>query len=150
VKLITIDFLPAEKKDQEFLYNLRRDTMKEYIEQKGGWVEEWQRKNSMLGKSFNPKGYFIITKSGEKIGCLGASITKRTMYLHHGMISPKFQGQGFFTYIMRKFISEGIKTGKDVLLQVLDINERARYLYSKLGFIVTGKMRAYFNMKYNK
>ena len=150
MKLITLELLQAEKKDQEFLYNLRRDTMKEYIEQKGGWVEEWQRNNSMLGKSFNPKGYFIITKLGEKIGCLGVSVTRRTMYLHHGMVCPKFQGQGIFTYIMRKVISEGVKTGKDVLLQVLDINERARNLYSKLGFIVTGKKGAYLNMKYNE
>jgi len=35
VKIITIALVPAEKKDQEFLYNLRRDTMKGYIEQKG-------------------------------------------------------------------------------------------------------------------
>jgi len=104
----------------------------------------------VVGGPFNPKGYFIITNSGEKIGCIGSSVTRRTMYLHHCMVSPKFQGQGIFTYIIQKVISEGIKKGKEVLLQVLDINERARNLYLRLGFKITGRNGVYFNMKYNE
>ena len=34
---------PATHKDSEFLYNLKKITLKEYIEQVWGWDEKFQR-----------------------------------------------------------------------------------------------------------
>jgi ribosomal-protein-alanine N-acetyltransferase len=61
-------------------------------------------------------------------------------------VDPAAQGQGVGTRLMRAFLDELQRRGAEtVFLEVAESNAPARALYSRAGFAVTGRRRAYYH-----
>ncbi|TKJ21462.1 MAG: hypothetical protein CEE42_13810 [Promethearchaeota archaeon Loki_b31] len=134
------------KEDKDFLFNLKKATLKEYIKETWGWVEIWQI-NYFL-ENFHPEDLKIISISGIDIGVL--SVIEKEVELFLGLISilPEFQNQGIGSSLIRTILENGKLGNKNVKLQVLKVNLRAKTLYKKMGFKTTAENATHYFMEY--
>lgn len=144
-----IAYRAATEADFEFLYRLHRETMRVYAEETyGPWDETWQR--SYFQRHFNPDTLRLITVDGEVAGALQVQYRTEEIFLACLEIAPPYQGRGIGTAVMRQLMDEADRASKPVALRVLKSNRRARSLYQRLGFGVTGENETHYIMAYEK
>jgi len=142
-----IHFRPATPDDSEFLYNLKKKTLKEYIKQTWGWDEEVQR--SYHKKNFESKKFQIIQEDGEDIGCISIEEQSQKFILSIIEISPDSQNKGIGSKLIRDLIDQGLQKKKTIELQVLKVNQRAFNLYQSLGFALRDENQTHYQMIYS-
>lgn len=142
-----IHFRPVTQNDSEFLFQLKKQTLKEYITLTWGWDEEVQR--DFHQKNFKPEKYRIIQEDGQDIGCLSVEEHSDKFILNIIEITPKYQNKGIGSLLIRDLINEGIQKKKYVELQVLKVNQKALRLYKSLGFILKGETDTHYQMVYH-
>ena len=143
-----VELRQAIQKDRNFLYKLKKKTLKEYIQKTWGWDEEWQKDYHI--QNFKPELLKIIIKSGKKIGCFSIIEEEDRFFLSVIEILPKYQKQGIGTGLITELLSKARKRNKSVYLQVLRHNERAQKLYKNLGFSRVSDTDTHYKMVYNK
>lgn len=121
----------ATPADSEFCFRLHKAAMGDYITAIWGWDEKVQR--GFHTRSFNPRGWRIITANGTDIGMLDVERRPDEIYLSRIEIHPDHQGRGFGTRVIRALIDEARQRDQDLVLDVLAVNERAQALYRRLG-----------------
>ena len=134
----------ATAQDREFLYRLKRATLKAYVEQTWGWDEGWQRAH--FERTFDPARLQIILLEGEEIGVMLVEQRDEEICLGVIEILPAYQGRGMGTELIRGVLTEALDNGKPVTLQVLKVNP-ARRLYERLGFAVVGETETHYLMR---
>jgi len=122
---------PATPADSEFCYRLHKAAMGDYITAIWGWDEPRQR--GAHARSFNPDRWQIITDGRTDIGMLDVEHRPGEIYLSRIEILPDYQGQGIGTRLIGALADEARRTGRDLVLDVLTVNHRARALYRRLG-----------------
>ena len=143
-----VELRQAIQKDRNFLYKLKKKTLKEYILKTWGWDEEWQKDYHI--QNFKPELLKIIIKSGKKIGCFSIIEEEDRFFLSVIEILPKYQKQGIGTGLITELLSKARKRNKSVYLQVLRHNERAQKLYKNLGFSRVSDTDTHYKMVYKK
>ena len=138
-----IRLVPITIENYQFGYEIKKITLKEYIEKTwGDWNEEEQI--SFYKKEFVIDNCFLIKNNNTNIGWLKIIETKETIDINQILILPEYQGKG----IGKKIINDIIKNGKDrnktICLQVLKCNENAKRLYIKLGFKKYDETKTHF------
>jgi ribosomal protein S18 acetylase RimI-like enzyme len=129
-------FRPAVEKDYPWLWALKRETMRPYVEQMwGGWDDFTQEE--FFRRNFVPANVRVIVVDGGDVGLLQVEREPGVLFLANLQIAPKFQNRGLGTKIVRRVMEEARAAGLPVRLQVLKSNEPARRLYERLGFEVT-------------
>lgn len=132
-----LTFRPASLVDQAWLYSLKRDTLKLYVEQTWGkWEEADQARRFAAG--FDPTVIQIIQHSGHDVGALSVVLHHDHLFLADISLRPEAQGQGFGTQAIEHVINQARAAGKPVRLQVLKVNP-AQQLYLRLGFRIMGE-----------
>ncbi|MFW9904168.1 MAG: GNAT family N-acetyltransferase [Candidatus Thorarchaeota archaeon] len=139
-----IHFRPATPDDSEFLYNLKKQTLKQYITQIWGWDEKDQR--IYHKKRFEPDKYRIIQQNGEDIGCISIEEQPNKIILNIIEISPEYQNKGIGSKLIRDLIKKGSQENKTIELQVFKVNQRAFKLYRTLGFKVVAETETHHQM----
>jgi ribosomal protein S18 acetylase RimI-like enzyme len=129
---VRISFRKVEEKDRQFLFELRRRTMGEYIERTWGWDESWQQVD--FHTRFNPTEQQVILADGEPVGFLHVERKPDRIYIADIQIEPEHQSRGIGARVIHGILAEGEKMGLPVTLQVLEVNQRAYRLYKALGF----------------
>ena len=99
-----VELRQAIQKDRNFLYKLKKKTLKEYIQKTWGWDEEWQKDYHI--QNFKPELIKIITKSGNDIGCISIIEEKDKYFLSIIEIMLKYQNQGIGTSLIKKLLSK--------------------------------------------
>jgi len=135
---------PATNADFEFLYQLHRDTMKEYIETTWGWEENWQR--DYFQAKWEPAKRQIIQVDGQDAGVLVIENRDGTHYLGLIEILPAFQGQGVGTAVIQEFLASAKAQNLPAILHVLKSNDPARKLYERLGFTIIAEEENKYKM----
>jgi GNAT superfamily N-acetyltransferase len=133
----------ATEADYDFLYNLFRATMKDYVAQTWGWDETIQP--GMFRDRFNPAHSQIIVVDGRDVGVISMVRRGDTLLLGNIQILPEEQGHGLGTAIIKTIVEQASREGIPVNLQVLKVNP-ARHLYERLGFVVTGETATHYLM----
>ncbi len=141
-----IKLRPGTSEDQEFLYNLKKITLKEYVLQVWGWDEDFQR--SRHNETVDPNTHEIIQFSEEDIGCIKIEVRPETLFLSVIGILPSHQNQGIGTKLISDLITRGQQEEKNIELQVLKVNRKAHRLYQNLGFVDSGETDTHFLMEY--
>lgn len=136
----------AKNDDLDFLYNLHKSTLREYIDQIWGWDEKWQRK--YFSQRFELEELQIITLEGIDIGSISVIHKDQEIFLNRIEILPEYQNRGIGTCLIKKIMINAQSKGKSITLQVFKINKRARKLYEGLGFSICGETRTHYQMKY--
>jgi ribosomal protein S18 acetylase RimI-like enzyme len=138
---------PATAADRDLLWGLHRAAMREVVERAWGWDEPWQRAH--FHARFDPAAFSVIVAGGREVGALRLERRACELYLADIQIAPEEQGRGLGSAVLRHVIAEADGLAAAVTLQVLKVNVRARRLYERLGFYVTGEVDPHVLMRHD-
>ena len=134
----------ATHADFEFLYQLHRATMKEYIEATWGWQESWQRE--YFQAKWEPAKRKIIQIDNQDAGVLVIENRDGEHYLELIEILPEFQGHGVGTAVIQDFMAAAKAQNLPATLHVLKSNHKACQLYERLGFTIIAEEKYKYKM----
>lgn len=125
---------PAAREDFDYVCALRRTAYREHVIRTWGkWDESWQR-NYLAGR-FDPAETWIVLAAGEPVGEIEVRRGSGRIFLANICIAPGFQGRGIGTAVIRALADEARGRGVPLELEVMKVNEAARRLYERLGFV---------------
>ncbi|MDQ0159457.1 GNAT family N-acetyltransferase [Alkalibacillus salilacus] len=140
---------PLQKDDLDFLYQMRINSdVMDY------WFEEPYASKAQMIKSYEANleqdshRSFILYHGKEKIGYLGLfDLDWRHRHAEFAiMIDPAFQGNGYATRATELMIDYGFNQLNlhKLFLYVAQTNEKAAYIYEKVGFEREGFLKQHF------
>lgn len=126
---------PAEEADVPFLLELRAKAMGEHYTAMGlsptpDHLEARVRAGFEVAR--------IIEFEGRPVGLLKVQRPAGEWHVMQLQVAPEVQGKGIGSALLRAVLDEARHAGVAVTLSVLKVN-RARHLYERLGFVVTGE-----------
>jgi len=137
---------PATESDREFLYALHCRTMRDVIEQTWGWDDDWQRRD--FDRRFSTYVVSVIEVDGHAVGGLLLDSKSETLDIVELQVLPEHQSNGIGTSVVQRVVQDGVRRGLAVTLSVVPANARAKQLYERLGFQVTGFDDPFIRMRY--
>lgn len=123
----------ARPEDADFSYALHRATMRTFVEEIWGWDESFQRAHH--GSRFDAAAIQIVTLDGVDVGVLRLEQWPNCLYIALIEVHPDHQGHGVGSEVVGGILRAADQRGLPVELDVLTVNERARALYRRLGFV---------------
>src|SRR5437660_5732448 len=87
----------ASSEDFDFLYDLQRAAMQDYVAQTWGWDEAWQR--NYFRQRFNPEECKIIMLGPENVGVVSVLHRETEWLLNNIEVLPRSQNQGIGTTV---------------------------------------------------
>lgn len=136
----------ASHNDLKLSYEIRKNSLGEYVTQTWGWDEDWQWEYHK--KDFNPDIMFIIEVEGKPAGMLEEEISENDIRISGLYLLNTFQSQGIGRDLVEKLISYARLHRKPLKLQVLKVNTRARNFYEALGFVVYEETEHHYQMRF--
>ena len=136
---------PATDGDFDFLFDLHRAAMGQYIASIWGWHDDWQAE--YFRRKFDPHARQIIQVDGVDAGVLVVEHRGQELYLGLIELLPAFQGRGIGTAIVEALKQTAHAAGQPVTLHVLRTNTSARRLYERLGFALTEEEEVRLQMR---
>jgi GNAT superfamily N-acetyltransferase len=124
---------PAEAADVEALVELRAAVMRADLQRLGVYDEH--RVRQRFRDSFAPGYTSVVVVDGELAGCVTLRPGEGRHWLEHFYLTPKHQGRGLGTEILRAILAGTDERGLTVGLNVLQ-GSAARRLYDRHGFLV--------------
>lgn len=142
---VKVNLVPYTDKDYEFVYEVKKDAYKKYVEECwGSWIEEDQRKyfDSFINNVRD--NAFIIMSGDTKIGFYNGEILENGNYeVGNICIIPEYQGKGIGTKILKDKLEE--YKNYDIELQYFKQNPVGN-LYKRLGFIPNKEKEFHYTM----
>ena len=142
-----IEIVPITVDDFQFGYDIRKLTMEEHISKTYG---EWNENKQMESckKYFSLEKRFVIKYFDKKIGWLMFEENETDIDLIQIFIHPEYQGKGIGSKIINNLIIIGKDKNKEIILDVLKSNYKAKKLYLKLGFKIYNETETEYFLKY--
>jgi ribosomal protein S18 acetylase RimI-like enzyme len=137
----------AQPEDEDFLYELHKAAMQQYITAAwGAWDEAAQREQ--FHQCYQPDEMQVIQLDGRDVGVIHLQERTEEIFMVSLEILPAFQNQGIGTQVIRQVMQKARQDRKPVALRVLKVNLDARALYQRLGFGVTGENDTHYILAY--
>lgn len=124
---------PALESDADFAREVHHEAYRSVVvRQFGNWDEE--RQNRYFARDWgNGENFEIITYNGEPCGYCRFDYLPDQIVGHELVISPKFQGKGIGSKILREVIE--VSNQKQIPIRIGALKEnKALALYRRLGF----------------
>ena len=140
-----IKLVPYNDTDYEFVYEVKKNAYKKYVEECwGNWIEKEQRKYFERFITISKKNAFIIMYEDKKIGFYNGEILENGNYeIGNICIISEFQGNGIGSKILKDKIEEN--KDRNIEIQYFKQNPVGK-LYKKLGFIPNGETEFHYKM----
>ena len=135
---------PASSDDTEFLWEVQRTTLGPYVTAQFGTDEAEQR--AFFDRHFDVPAHQIVRVNGTDAGYLAYRRRDDHVYLVNVALLPRFQSRGIGSLLIRRVLKEADAANQPVRLRVLRSNARARDLYARFGFAVTGQTPDHYVM----
>lgn len=123
--------------DSELIFDIKKRSIKPYVEKMFGWDEEWQRQ--FVYKNYKPQDIEFIIAEDHCIGLLEVQEDDSEIFLKNILIVNEYQDRGIGTDILKQLIAKAKASQKPIRLEVLSVNERAEAFYKRLSFEVTDR-----------
>ena len=141
---LAYEFAPATESDREVVCDLNLRCYRELVvRQFGEWDEAFQR--SHFDRKWGESTYRKIMVGGEMAGVLVVENHEDHVFLSEIQIDPGQQGRGLGRRVVSDLIEKAEKAGLPVRLRVL-LQNRAKRLYERLGFVVTDRTETHYLM----
>lgn len=131
-----------------FLKHVHHSTLKEHVSKIWGWDEEQQ--DAFFNKDFELNQIQVIEYEGDRAGYLQLSVNSGSLHLINILILPEFQGRGLGTTIIHDLSIRCGTEGLLLKLGVFKVNERAKKLYERLGFLTYGETETHYLMSLSR
>lgn len=82
---------------------------------------------------------FVIDRDGHSVGAVYVGMRDGDTWLELVEVLPEAQGLGVGSEAVRWVLHRSADAGRGTMLQVHNVNDRARALYTRLGFIPVGQ-----------
>ena len=136
----------CHEEDRAFVWEVRRQALREYVAAIWGWDEQAQ--HAKFAQKFTPDGHQIIVADGQDVGLLQVVDEGTRLVVGKIELLPQFQRQGIGTVLMTRILADARARKVPVHLQVLRTNTPARRLYERLGFAVSGTTETHVQMEF--
>ncbi len=143
-----IDYRQATWNDFDLTYTIKKNSTKDLIDKIWVWDDAFQL--DYHRKQFNPDKINIIIDNNNNAGFISTNETDRIIFIENILIDTGFQGKGIGTRVLMDLIERAIQQKKDIELQVLRVNERAKSFYDRLGFEVFEETDLHYKMSYTQ
>jgi ribosomal protein S18 acetylase RimI-like enzyme len=131
--------------DFDFLYDLHKVTMREYVHATWGWDEVFQRQ--YFTQQFLQPPLSIVIVDGQPSGSCTIMSRPADEFLMGIELHPRVQRRGIGAAIVREVIARAEARRVPAVLRVLKVNIGARRLYQRLGFAVVGETETHYDMR---
>jgi len=121
---------PALSGDRDFLFAVRRATLRTYVDQTSGWDDAEQR--AIADKEFADLPYAVVEESGRPVGYVCVLHESEYDFVEEIALLPEAQGRGIGTQLLREILAAA---QRPVRLSVF-VSNPAQALYARLGFEV--------------
>lgn len=133
----------ATQEDRDFIYNLNKTNMEDYIIKTwGNWDEDWQR--NFFSRESKEIKFQIIVVEGKNVGFVAFSRNKTSINIDEIQVLPEYQNKGIGTLLFSDVIANAQKEKIETTLRVLKVNFIAQKFYNKLGFEKIGDTETHF------
>lgn len=140
-------FRPCVLDDFDFLFILKKDNFRRYIEEIWGWNEEEQKNRLREDLKIHLQHKKIILLDDKPIGIYVTHFTEDgDLYINEISILKEYQNKGIATKIISKQIKENKNKEIRTILQVFK-NNPAKKLYERLGFRVYNETETHYQME---
>jgi ribosomal protein S18 acetylase RimI-like enzyme len=144
---LSFQLRPARADDHDFLWLLKQQTMRLYVEQTWGRWNDAEQK-AWFSLKFLPEAVCIIVTGGRDAGRVEVTRNAEGIVLGTIEILPEFQGLGIGTAVIASLQTEARSTNLPLRLQVLKANPRAYRFYTRLGFKPLGETATHHLMSW--
>lgn len=143
---IEYHFRKATINDFDFIFNLKKQNFKKYIEKYFDWNEE-ERKEMYYNNLKNYMGeYNIIVVNNKDIGVFAVDESHEgESYISEISLIEEYQNKGIGTDILNKLLIKNKDKRLRTKLKVFK-NSPAKKLYERLGFLVYGETESHYQM----
>ena len=133
--------------DFDFLFNLKKQHFKWYVDKIWGWNDTDQKEKLKHDLTEHLEHKHIIICNNEPIGIYAFHITENgDCFIDEISLIKEYQHNGIGTSILKNQIKENHKNKVRTILQVFKDNP-AKKLYEKLGFKVYGETETHYQME---
>ncbi len=140
-------FRPCTFDDFDFLFELKKQNFKYYVDKIWGWDDNEQRQKLMRDLKEHLEHKKIIMINNCVAGIYASHITEDgDLFINEISILPKYQNMGIGSNILNDVLRENHERGTKTILQVFKEN-RARKLYESLGFRIYNETETHFQME---
>lgn len=140
-------FRDCTLEDFDFLFELKKQNFKVYVEKIWGWDDETQKKRLIDDLNEHLSHKKIVVLDEKDIGSYATHITENNeLFINEISLLKEYQNKGIGTDILTKQLEECEKKNMKILLQVFKENP-ARNLYEKLGFKIYNETETHYQMK---
>jgi len=122
--------------DQDWLFDLFRLTMQNYIDKAWGWDELLQREGFIT--SLPARNFQILLSANERVGSFHLTEKADHILLDMILVVPSRQRQGFGRYMMQHAKQKSLSSGRPLRLSVLKTNP-AVHFHRAAGFPQIGE-----------
>jgi GNAT superfamily N-acetyltransferase len=138
---------PSTPADRTFLRNLHHAVYRDVVvRQFGSWDERAQ--DEWFEKGLAEAVMSIVEEAGVPVGAIGLNTAPDCLHLVELQILPQWQNRGLGSTLVDRQLSEARARGVPIRLRVLREN-RARLLYERKGFAVTGETDTHYLMEWH-
>ena len=140
-----IKMIPYTDDDYNFVYEVKKEAYKKYVEECfGSWDEEDQKNRFKDNMNKSQSITSIIVVNDKKVGFYqGKLLDDNTYYIENICVGSEFRGNGIGSIILKNIISE--YRDKDIKIQYFKQNPVGN-LYKRLGFIPDGETEFHYQM----
>jgi len=139
-------FIKCSKNDKDWLFDLHKKTMKEYVDKVYGW--DFEREKSYFDNNVSFERYhLILDKQGEKVGAINFYQKDNVIKINRIEVLANYQNKGIGSAVLDGIIEKAKNENRNVELRVFKINPAHR-LYSRKGFKMFKESDTHFYMRY--
>jgi len=143
-------FRDCTLEDFDFLFELKKENFKWYVDKIWGWEDEDQKERLRQDLQEHLSRKKIIMIEDKAIGVYAVHITEDgDCFINEISILKEYQHKGIGSHILAKQLKENRENKIRTILQVFKDNP-AKELYNKLGFKIYGETETHYQMKDEK
>jgi len=136
---------PATPADAQFLRQLHHRAYRGVVlQQFGSWDEAAQ--DGWFEKGLTEANFEVVEENGERVGAVASKEASDRLFLVELQVLPECQGRGLGSALLKQQLERARLLQKPLALRVLFAN-RARALYERHGFVVTGQTETHYLME---
>lgn len=142
---IEYKLIPITEEDYEFIYELKKNAYKEYVEANwGAWDETAQREYFKKFIEVYKDTTYLIQLDEKVIGFYNDEFLENGDYeVGNICIVPEYQGRGIGTKILKDIMEQ--YADKNIHIQYFKQNPVGK-LYERLGFVANGETKTHYQM----